>query len=56
MYLQIGSDAPVVGEISHDKIRDKTEWLLEKVTLDGWLKVTILPQLHVLLWGSKRGV
>ncbi len=56
MFLQIGSDAPVDGEIDNQNIRDKTEWLLDKVTRDGWLKVTILPQLHVLLWGSKRGV
>jgi 7-carboxy-7-deazaguanine synthase len=56
MFLQIGSDAPVDGEINSEKIREKTEWLLEKVTRDSWLNVTILPQLHVLLWGSKRGV
>ena len=56
MFLQIGSDAPIDGEISSEKIREKTEWLLEKVTRDGWLHVTILPQLQVLLWGSKRGV
>ena len=51
-----GSDAPVDGEINHERIREKTEWLLQNVTRDGWLDVTILPQLHVLLWGSKRGV
>jgi len=56
MVLQIGSDAPVDGEMDNEKIRVKTEWLLKKVTHDGWLNVTILPQLHVLLWGSKRGV
>jgi len=56
MTLQVGSDTPVDGEMDSDKIRQKTEWLLQNVTRDGWLSVTILPQLHVLLWGSKRGV
>jgi len=56
MVLQVGSDAPVDGEMDNEKIRAKTEWLLERIKRDGWLDVTILPQLHVLLWGSKRGV
>lgn len=56
MYFQVGSDPPVDGVMDNQKIREKTEWLLERVTHDNWLQVTILPQLHVLLWGSKRGV
>ena len=32
------------------------EWLLERALSDGWADVTILPQLHVLLWGNARGV
>ncbi len=31
-------------------------WLLERTARDGWNDVTLLPQLHVLLWGNKRGV
>lgn len=34
----------------------RLEWLLQCITRDGWNDVTILPQLHVLLWGNKRGV
>lgn len=56
MYLQVGSEPPVDGEMDNQEICQKTEWLLERVTRDGWMDVTILPQLHVLLWGSKRGV
>jgi 7-carboxy-7-deazaguanine synthase len=26
------------------------------VTADRWFAVTVLPQLHVLAWGNKRGV
>ena len=55
-YLQAGSDAPINGEMDVAKIRAKIEWLLARVAQDGWLDAVILPQLHVLLWGSKRGV
>jgi len=27
-----------------------------KVTADRWFGATVLPQLHVLAWGNKRGV
>jgi 7-carboxy-7-deazaguanine synthase len=26
------------------------------VTADRWFAATVLPQLHVLAWGNKRGV
>lgn len=31
-------------------------WLVEKAAKDQWYAPRILPQLHVLLWGNKRGV
>jgi 7-carboxy-7-deazaguanine synthase len=52
LYLQPGTEAPPDAE----KLRARVEWLLEKCARDRWLDVTILPQLHVLLWGAKRGV
>lgn len=52
VYLQVGTEAPADAE----NIRAKTEWLLARVARDGWFDATILPQLHVLLWGDKRGV
>jgi hypothetical protein len=30
--------------------------LAGKVIADGWFAATVLPQLHVLAWGNKRGV
>ena len=51
-FLQCGTDAGADAT----QIRDKTEWLLSRVAQDGWFDVVILPQLHVLLWGNKRGV
>jgi 7-carboxy-7-deazaguanine synthase len=32
------------------------DWLLERALSDGWHEAVILPQLHVLLWGNRRGV
>jgi 7-carboxy-7-deazaguanine synthase len=52
VYLQVGTEAP--AETS--KIRAKTEWLLECLKRDGWFEAVVLPQMHVLLWGDKRGV
>jgi 7-carboxy-7-deazaguanine synthase len=31
-------------------------WLIGKVTRDRWFAATVLPQLHVLVWGNRRGV
>jgi 7-carboxy-7-deazaguanine synthase len=31
-------------------------WLVDKVLVAKWYKASVLPQLHVLLWGQKRGV
>lgn len=52
MYLQVGTEAGAEKE----QIREKTEWLLARTARDGWFDAVILPQVHVLLWGNKRGV
>jgi 7-carboxy-7-deazaguanine synthase len=39
-----------------DAILERTLWLVEMVKKDRWYKAAVLPQLHVLLWGDKRGV
>ncbi|SMX29230.1 7-carboxy-7-deazaguanine synthase [Pelagimonas phthalicica] len=57
LYLQPGNpdvdpDLPIKTQDSLDRML----WLVEKVTSDGWFTPRILPQLHVLLWGNKRGV
>lgn len=38
------------------EILDRTAWLVDFVMRDHWYKPRILPQLHVLLWGDKKGV
>jgi 7-carboxy-7-deazaguanine synthase len=32
------------------------DWLVSRALADRWFAARILPQLHVLLWGNKRGV
>jgi len=34
----------------------RLEWLAGKVVETGWHEAHVLPQLHVLIWGNKRGV
>lgn len=62
MYLQVGNSDPPgpepgdATEPDNAKLLDRYEWLVEKVLADGWNAATVLPQMHVLLWGNKRGV
>jgi 7-carboxy-7-deazaguanine synthase len=63
VYLQVGNPtpltalgAPVTGEANIDDLLRRLRWLIGKVTADRWFAVTVLPQLHVLAWGNKRGV
>jgi len=57
LYLQPGN--PVVdpeAPVEPQSLADSLLWLVERVTSDGWFAPRVLPQLHVLLWGNKRGV
>ena len=61
MYLQVGNDRPP-GPEPADKteprigeLLERYEWLAGKVVADRWNGATVLPQLHVLVWGNKRG-
>ena len=56
-YLSIGNDSVMTGqEADNAALTRQLEWLLERCTQERWLDVTLTPQLHVLLWGNKRGV
>ena len=46
------ADAP----IDMAGVTDRMTWLVERTLADGWFAPRILPQLHVMLWGNKRGV
>ncbi|PBB29306.1 7-carboxy-7-deazaguanine synthase QueE [Mesorhizobium sp. WSM3866] len=61
VYLQPGNHTPPrLGNgdapVDLNGIIKRMEWLVEKVTRDRWFEARVLPQLHVMLWGNKRGV
>jgi 7-carboxy-7-deazaguanine synthase len=56
-YLQVGN--PHVGEgdqVSAQDLMARFRWLAGKVIEDRLFNVKVLPQLHVLAWGNKRGI
>ncbi|RAZ83074.1 7-carboxy-7-deazaguanine synthase QueE [Mesorhizobium hawassense] len=61
VYLQPGNHTPPHPGNEHapvdvDGIMKRMEWLVDSVTRDRWFEARVLPQLHVMLWGNKRGV
>jgi 7-carboxy-7-deazaguanine synthase len=63
VYLQVGNPAPLAaaGDVlpdgaDIDDLLQRFRWLAGKVAADHWFTATVLPQLHVLAWGNKRGV
>ena len=63
IYLQVGNPAPLhaAGRAMADAadledLLRRLRWLAGKVTADHWFAATVLPQLHVLAWGNRRGV
>jgi 7-carboxy-7-deazaguanine synthase len=63
IYLQVGNPSPLhaAGKAMSDAadledLARRLRWLAGKVTADRWFAATVLPQLHVLAWGNKRGV
>ncbi len=61
VYLQPGNHTPPPPEddsavVDINGVMDRMIWLVDKVSDDRWFDVRVLPQLHVLLWGNKRGV
>jgi 7-carboxy-7-deazaguanine synthase len=62
VYLQVGNPAPLKhagrrlpDDAEIDDLLARFRWLVGKVTADRWFAATVLPQLHVLAWGNKRG-
>jgi 7-carboxy-7-deazaguanine synthase len=63
VYLQVGNptlfadtDGVLPAAADVDDLLRRFRWLVGKVTADRWFAVTVLPQLHVLAWGNKRGI
>ncbi len=61
VYLQPGNHTPPPPEdddatVDLAGIDDRMRWLVDRVIADRWHAARVLPQLHVMLWGNKRGV
>ena len=61
VYLQPGNHTPPGPQdddacIDTEGILRRMGWLVDRVIADRWFTAHVLPQLHVLLWGNKRGV
>lgn len=56
-FLSVGNPAPMQERAADmAELTNQVEWLIARTARDGWREVTISPQVHVLLWGNKRGV
>ncbi len=56
IYVQPGNDDLAGEGVNMDALNARMRWLVDKVTGDKWFSATVLPQLHVSLWGNARGV
>ena len=61
MFLQPCNHTPPppnddTATVDQDGVDERMRWLVDRVMRDGWFAVRVLPQLHVMLWGNKRGV
>lgn len=57
LYLQPGNpETDPAVPVDLQALADRMLWLVEATVGRGWLAPRILPQLHVLIWGNKRGV
>ena len=54
-YIQPGNHR-ADGDFDDEAVMARMRWLVETANNDNWYDVTILPQLHTLLWGNQRGV
>jgi len=58
-YMQTGNDSVTTEDQAAllPKLLQHYEWLIKQVEASSVMNhVTVLPQLHTLLWGNKRGV
>lgn len=61
VYLQPGNHTPPPPDddgaiVDQGGLDARMRWLVDRVIEEGWHDARVLPQLHVMLWGNKRGV
>ncbi len=56
-YLQVGNTNIAECDENLNIVIERLEWLTQKlIEEESMSKASVLPQLHVLIWGNKRGV
>lgn len=55
-FLQVCNPTPNEGGDLAAMLLEKLRWLADRVLADKWHSATVLPQLHVLMYGNKRGI
>lgn len=57
LYLQPGNpEVDPTAPVDPQALADRMLWLVDRTAGAGWFAPRILPQLHVLIWGNRRGV
>lgn len=57
LYLQPGNpETDPQLPVDPARVAERLLWLVDATVAKGWLVPHILPQLHVLIWGNRRGV
>ncbi len=57
LFLQPGNpEIDPAQAVDPQRLSDRLLWLVERAMADGWFAPRILPQMHVLIWGNRRGV
>lgn len=57
LFLQPGNpEVDPALPVDPAMLAQRLEWLTDRAMQAGWFAPRILPQLHVLIWGNKRGV
>jgi len=57
LYLQPGNpETDPERPVDPQPLADRLLWLVDETVGKGWLSPIILPQLHVFIWGNRRGV
>ncbi len=61
VFLQPGNHTPPPPDddsatVDQAGIDARMDWLIARAAKDHWYAARVLPQLHVMLWGNKRGV
>jgi 7-carboxy-7-deazaguanine synthase len=57
LYLSAGTDVGLAEDTTHRRLLTRLRWLCEAVAVDPTLRyASVGVQLHVLAWGTRRGV